>query len=172
MLEAFYPDMVVDRVQDIDLNMLKEKSIKGLILDIDNTLVPEHVEEADQNAVDWIEGLKKEGFKVCIVSNAAKKRVDRFNEKLKLIAIHRAKKPVSGAFRKAAGLMGIDVRQIAMIGDQVFTDVFGSKRLGMFSILVKPIHMKEAFFVRLKRLPERYVLKKYMEKRDGSNENP
>jgi HAD superfamily phosphatase (TIGR01668 family) len=169
MLEAFYPDMMVDRVQDIDLNILKKKSIKGLILDIDNTLVPEHVEEADQNAVDWIEGLKKDGFKVCIVSNATKKRVVRFNEKLQLFAIHRAKKPVSFAFRKAARLMDIDAGQIAMIGDQIFTDVFGSKRVGMFSILVKPIHLKEAFFVKLKRLPEKYVLKKYMKKRDGNN---
>jgi len=73
MLEKFYPDLQADRVQDIDLDFLAEKNIKGLILDIDNTLVPEHVEEADENTIAWIDKVKKKGFKVCIVSNASEK---------------------------------------------------------------------------------------------------
>jgi len=174
MLEIFYPDMFVDSVQDIDLEILHKKRIMGLILDIDNTLVPDHVKEADQKVVEWVEKLKKEGFKVCIVSNASRKRVIKFNERLKLFAIHRARKPVSGAFKKAVRLMNLEAKQIAMVGDQIFTDIYGGNRAGMFSILVKPIHQKEFFFVWMKRLPEKLVLARYrkMRKRkDGCNGN-
>lgn len=161
MLELFYPRMIVEKVQDIDLDVLREKNIKGLILDIDNTLVPTFVKEADEKAIEWIERVKEEGFKVCIVSNASKKRVIKFNEKLKLFAIHRARKPGTKAFNKARRLMDIKASEIAMVGDQVFTDVYGGNRAGMFTILVKPLHENEFFYVKLKRLPEKFVLAQY-----------
>jgi hypothetical protein len=100
-------------------------------------------------------------FKACIVSNASKKRVIRFNERLRLYAIHRASKPGTGAFLKASRLMELKPANIAVIGDQIFTDVYGGNRAGMFTILVKPIHKKENTFVMLKRFPEKIVLKKY-----------
>jgi len=161
MFEKFFPDMMVDKVQDIDLDILRKNNIKGLLLDIDNTLVPNHVEEADENAVEWIEKVKSAGFKVCIVSNASKKRVVKFNEKLKLYAIHRASKPSIKSYKKALQLMGIKAEEAAMIGDQIFTDVFGGNRLNVFTVLVKPIHHREDFFVRLKRFPERLILSLY-----------
>lgn len=164
MLEEFFPRLLVDKVQDIDLDFLKENKIKGLVLDIDNTLVPEHVKEADENAVKWIERVKEEGFEVCIVSNASKKRVIKFNEKLKLFAIHRARKPGVKAFKKAVRLMDIKPEETAMIGDQIFTDIYGGNRVGMFTILVNPINLNEFFFVRLKRLPEKYILYQYRKK--------
>ena len=161
MIEKLYPKLKVDKVQNIELNMLIENNIKGLILDIDNTLVPEHVAEADQNAVEWIEKVKKAGLKVCIVSNASEKRVVKFNEKLKVFAIHKASKPGSKAFMKAARLMDIKVIETAVIGDQIFTDIYGGNRLNMFTILVKPIDKREVIYVRAKRIAERYVLAKH-----------
>lgn len=161
MLEKFYPKYRVDKVQDIELSMLEKEGIKGLILDIDNTLVPEHVAEPDQNALEWIGRMKESGLKVCIVSNASEKRVLKFNEKLQVFAIHNASKPSRKAFMSAVRLMDIDPEETAVIGDQIFTDIYGGNRLNMFTILVKPIDKKEIFFVRVKRIAEKYVLYKY-----------
>jgi len=164
MLDIFYPDLHVNGIQDIDLGILSEKNIKGLILDIDNTLVPSHMKEADENALKWIENVRNAGLKTCIVSNASKKRVIKFNEKLKIFAIHRASKPGSKAFMKAVRLMDIKPEETAVVGDQIFTDIYGGNKLNMFTILVKPIDKREFFFVRLKRFPEKYILSKYKRK--------
>ena len=161
MLEKFYPSLSVERIQDINLDTLKNNKIKGLILDIDNTLVPQHMKEADEKAVNWIEAVKQAGLKVCIVSNASHKRVIKFNERLKIFAIHRASKPGTKAFMKAIRLMDIKTAEAAVVGDQIFTDVYGGNRAGMFTILVKPIDKREALFVRMKRLPEKLVLRGY-----------
>lgn len=161
MLESFFPDLIVGKVQDIDLEGLKRKNIKGLLLDIDNTLVPMHVKDADENAVKWIEKVKADGFKVCIVSNASKRRVIRFNEKIKLFAIHRAAKPGNGAFKKAMRLLDIKPEETAIVGDQIFTDIYGGNKINILSILVKPIDKNESFIVKIKRLPEKYILSKY-----------
>ena len=165
MFEKFYPNVILDKVQDISMEKLDKNNIKGLILDIDNTLVPEHMKEADENAVKWIERIKAADFKLCIVSNASKKRVIKFNERLQLYAIHRASKPGTRAFEKAGRLMDFKNENIAVVGDQVFTDIYGGNRVNMFTILVTPIHKKENLFVMLKRLPEKLVLRSYYKKR-------
>ena len=165
MFEKFYPNVILDKVQDISIEKLDKNNIKGLILDIDNTLVPEHMKEADENAVKWIERIKGAGFKLCIVSNASKKRVIKFNERLQLYAIHRASKPGTKAFEKAGRLMDFKNENIAVVGDQIFTDIYGGNRVNMFTILVTPIHKKENLFVMLKRLPEKLVLHSYYKKK-------
>ena len=161
MIEKFYPAITLDRIQDISVELLDKNKVKGLILDIDNTLVPEHMKEADENAVRWIEQIKAADFKVCIVSNASKKRVIKFNERLKLYAIHRASKPGTKAFLKAARLLDFKNENIAVVGDQIFTDIYGGNRVGMYTILVKPINKKEGIFIRLKRIFEKFVLTSY-----------
>ncbi|MDP4094588.1 MAG: YqeG family HAD IIIA-type phosphatase [Bacillota bacterium] len=160
MLEKFFPDLTYNRVSEINLDLLKEKGIKGFILDIDNTLVPNHA-EADENAVRWMEKIQKEGFKVCIVSNASKKRVIKFNERLKVNAIHRASKPGSKAFKAAFKLMGLTSKEAVIVGDQIFTDIYGGKRVGILTILVTPIDKKESVLIKLKRVGEKIVLKRY-----------
>lgn len=161
MIQRFYPDMIVDNVQQINLDKLKDKGIKGLILDIDNTLVPSFVKEADEKTIQWVNNVRQQGFYVCIVSNARKKRVEIFNEKLGLKAIYRASKPSRRSFGKALDILNLEATQVAVVGDQIFTDVYGGKKMGMYTILVKPIHKEEFFFVKLKRFPEKYILKRY-----------
>lgn len=167
MIEKFYPSHAVDSIVNITTKLLDKNNIKGLVLDIDNTLVPNHVTEADERAISWIEGIKAAGFKICIVSNASKKRVIKFNEKLKLYAVHRALKPSTRAFVKAAKMMGLKNKNIAIVGDQIFTDIFGGNRIGMYTILVKPIDIVEGKLVRFKRILEGYVLKRYSKKNDS-----
>ncbi len=164
MIEKYYPDLYCDSIRHIDLQMLKAKGILGLILDIDNTLVPMHCKDADENVIEWIEELKSMGFKVCILSNAAEKRVIRFNKKLKVTAVHRAYKPAGKAFLKAAHVMELEPENIAVVGDQIFTDIHGGNKANMFTILVKPIDKKEILYVRLKRGPERLVLNSFNKK--------
>ncbi|MCX7710912.1 MAG: YqeG family HAD IIIA-type phosphatase [Clostridia bacterium] len=160
MLEKYFPKLLLDKVQDIDLEQLKKRGIKGLLLDIDNTLVP-HGKEADDKAVAWIEKVKASGLKVCIVSNASKKRVIKFNERLKIFAFHRASKPGTKTFLKAIRLMNLKPDETAMVGDQLFTDVYGGNKLNMFTILVKPIDTNEILFIKFKRIFEKYILSKY-----------
>lgn len=162
MKEIFLPGLYVENISKITADILKEKDIKGLILDVDNTLVPNHVAEADENVVNWIESMKASGVRLCIVSNGARKRVVKFNEKLKLYAIHRAMKPARKAFLEAARLLELENRQIAVVGDQIFTDIYGGNRAGMFTILVKPIDQREGKFVKLKRIFERRILRGYL----------
>lgn len=161
MIEKYYPDLYCDSIRHIDLEKLKNKGIKGLILDIDNTLVPMHSKDADENAISWIKELKTKGFKVCILSNAAEKRVLRFNKSIDVTAIHRAFKPAGKAFLKAAEEMGLEPENIAVVGDQIFTDIHGGNKANMFTILVKPIDKKEILYVRLKRGPEKLVLSSF-----------
>ena len=159
MLERFYPKIRAQSIQEIDLEDLIKRNIKGLILDIDNTLVPQHRMDADEEAILWLERVKSYGLRACIVSNASKKRVIRFNEKLQISAIHRAGKPSIKAYLKAITLMDIKRNETAVVGDQIFTDIYGGNKIELLTILVKPIDKKEALWVRLKRFPEKFVLK-------------
>jgi HAD superfamily phosphatase (TIGR01668 family) len=169
MIEKYYPDLYCDSITHIDLEMLKNKGIKGFILDIDNTLVAMHCKDADENAIKWITGLKSKGFKVCILSNAAEKRVLRFNKKLAVTAIHRAYKPAGKAFLKAAKEMDLEPESIAVVGDQIFTDIHGGNKANMFTILVKPIDKKEILYVRLKRGPEKLILSSFNKRTEDKN---
>ncbi len=161
MKKLLYPDLIVDKLEDIDFNILAENKIKGLIVDIDNTLVGWDVKEADEAAIQWINRVKKNGVRICLVSNNSKERVVKFNEKLSLFTIHHANKPSKAPFIKATKHLNIKPRETAVIGDQIFTDVLGGNRLGMFTILVTPISPKEFPFIRVKRFLEKYILRGY-----------
>lgn len=164
MIEKYYPDIYCDSIRHIDLEDLIKRGIKGVILDIDNTLVPMHSKDADENAISWISDLKKKGFKVCILSNATEKRVVRFNKDIAVTAIHRAYKPSGRAFLRAADKLELEPEDIAVVGDQIFTDIHGGNKANMLTILVKPIDKKEILYVRLKRWPEKYILSWYLKK--------
>ncbi len=159
MSNKFYPDFFADDFLSVDLKALKSRGIKGLIVDIDNTLAPHSQKEADKTIEKWIDKVRHHGFKICIVSNATKKRVEKFNERLDLFAIHRASKPGYKSFMKAVEYMGIRAEEACVVGDQIFTDVYGGRKLNMTTVLVKPIDRKEFIFVRIKRLLEKIVIK-------------
>lgn len=161
MVEKFYPDLFVEKLEDIDFERLQTNNIKGLILDIDNTLVPHDQPEADERAVTWLEAAKEKGMKMCLVSNNTETRVIKFNEKLKLPAIHKAIKPTRKPFIKALALMDLNPGEAAVVGDQIFTDVYGGNRMNLFTILVSPVGPKESFFIKLKRMAEIKVMKDY-----------
>jgi HAD superfamily phosphatase (TIGR01668 family) len=151
MLEKCYPDIIYDSIYEIDTDALKNKGITGLLFDIDNTLVKPDIKQPDVRLVKWLASLKEQGFKLCILSNAGKKRVRAFSKGLDIHAINNAGKPSKKGFLKAMGILGLTSREICMIGDQLFTDVLGAKRLGIYSVFTKPIVLFEVFTVMLKR---------------------
>ncbi len=156
------PDLYVESILHIDLQQLKDKNIKGLIIDIDNTLVAWDIKYASEQSKDWLLSLKKKGFKLCLVSNNTEDRVVTFNKDLKLAAIHRAVKPRRAAFKKAMKIMDTNINNTAIIGDQIFTDILGGNRMGLYTILVIPIESKEFWWTTLVRKIERHVLKRIL----------
>ena len=93
ILNTIFPDIYIPSVYELPLNELKKKGIRGLVFDIDNTIAPYDVAEPDENIIKLFQMLKKEGFRICILSNNNKKRVKTFNQKLKVLAVHKAGKP-------------------------------------------------------------------------------
>ena len=161
MFKNFVPKIMVDTVYDIDSDFLKKHNIKGIIYDVDNTLVGFKIKIPDKKLLNHLCFLKKEGFKLFIISNNNKERVDNFNKELGLEYISRGLKPLKLSFKRAAKLMKLDCSEIAVVGDQIFTDVLGGNRASMLTIMVNPIDIKETFLFKLKRKMERPFIDRY-----------
>lgn len=157
MFDRFFPDDYKMSTYVIPFEALYEEGYKGVIFDIDNTLVP-HGAPADERAKKLFARLKKIGFSSCLISNNQEARVKMFNEEIKTNYIYDAHKPSTKNYKKAMEIMGTDCSNTIFIGDQLFTDVWGAKRSGIRNILVKPIHPKEEIQIVLKRYLERIVL--------------
>lgn len=157
MFQKFYPDEYLDSTYVIDFDALYGKGYRGIIFDIDNTLVP-HGAPADERAKALFAHLKELGFQCCLLSNNQRPRVEMFNEEIQVHFIENAHKPSRKSYRRAMELMHTDLGTTLFVGDQLFTDVYGARRTGIYSILVKPIHPKEEIQIVLKRYLERIVL--------------
>ena len=157
MLERFYPGEYVDSTYEIDFDRLYEDGYRGVIFDIDNTLVP-HGAPADERACALFAHLKELGYHCMLLSNNKEPRVKMFNDAVQVSYIYKAGKPNPANYRKAMEQMGTDEKNTLFVGDQIFTDVYGANRTGIRTILVKPIHPKEEIQIVLKRRLERIVL--------------
>ncbi len=165
-----YPKKYLENTTKITEQLLKENDIKGIILDVDNTLIYYNKTLLD-GVEKWCENLKNKGIQFCIVSNNCKKEnVKEIADRLGIKYISFAMKPMKRGLKKAQEIMKLDARDIAVVGDQIFTDVVGANRLGMFSILVKPLERKDIFITKIKRPFEEAVIKKYL-KMEGAKGN-
>lgn len=160
MFDRFYPDRYVASTYVIDFEKLYSEGVRGLIFDIDNTLVP-HGAPADERAEELFARLKRIGFNCCLISNNQEPRVKMFNKNIRVDYVYNAHKPSTKNYVKAMEIMGTGTADTVFIGDQLFTDVWGAKRAGIPSILVKPIHPKEEIQIVLKRYLEKIVLHFY-----------
>jgi HAD superfamily phosphatase (TIGR01668 family) len=160
MLKIFYPKRIADSSYVIDYEGLYKEGYRGVIFDIDNTLV-EHGADASERAIELIARIRRIGFQVCLISNNKEERVSRFNRDIGVKYIHNANKPAKANYIRATKLMGTTIKNTVFIGDQLFTDVFGANRIGMMSYFVKPIGPKEEIQIVFKRKLERLVLKHY-----------
>lgn len=157
MFDKFFPEEYLASTYEIPFEKLYQEGYRGVIFDIDNTLVP-HGAPADERAKALFARLKALGFECCLLSNNQRPRVDLFNRDVNVHAIYNAHKPSVQNYQKAMELMGTDLKNTLFVGDQLFTDVWGAKRTGIRNILVKPIHPKEEIQIVLKRMLEKIVL--------------
>ena len=156
-----YPKEYLNSVKDISIELLNKNNIKGLILDVDNTLISLD-KKMPAGIVEWVKNIKAKGIKICILSNSNK--IDKVEAVAKLIEtpyIFFGKKPLKSGFLRAQNILKIKAENIAVVGDQIFTDVIGANRCNMFSILVKPIEEKDYLITKIKRPLEKMIIKKY-----------
>ena len=167
MFKCFFPVEYLDSTYVIDFDRLYEEGYRGLLFDIDNTLVP-HGEPADDRAKKLFAHLRELGFKSCFLSNNQIERVSSFNDAIGEQFIENAHKPSTKNYVKAMEMLGTDTTNTIFIGDQLFTDIYGAKRAGIRNILVKPIHPKEEIQIVLKRYLEKIVLYFYRKEEGNS----
>ncbi len=157
MLETFYPHNEIDTAVEVPYEELFEKGIRGVIFDIDNTLVP-HGMPADERAIALFERLRGIGYKTMLLSNNKEPRVKMFHDSVHSPYIFKAGKPGKKGYLKAMEEMNTTCETTIFVGDQLFTDIWGAKKLGIITYLVKPIHPKEEIQIVLKRVLEKIVL--------------
>lgn len=156
-----YPKEYLNSVKDISIELLNKNNIKGLILDVDNTLITLD-KKMPAGVSEWAKELKNNGIKICILSNSNHiEKVEAVAKIIEVPYIFFGKKPLKSGFLRAKAILKLESENIAVVGDQIFTDIIGANRCGMFSILVKPIEEKDYLITKIKRPIEKYIIKKY-----------
>ena len=168
MFECFFPDAYMDSTYVIDFEKLYKEGIRGVIFDIDNTLVP-HGAPADERAIRLFARLRSIGLDYCLISNNQLPRVKPFADAVQAKFVEDAHKPSRKNYLKAMKLMHVDLDSCIFVGDQIFTDILGANLAGMASILVEPFQMEPFFRFRFKRFLERGILKRYRAKQRRQN---
>lgn len=160
MFKKLYPKEYYGTTFAIDFQTYFAKGYKAALFDIDNTIVG-HDAPYDDNAVSFFEGLKKTGFKVCLISNNDEERVKPFADGVGAEYIYGAGKPKADGFERALKLLDCEKSETLFVGDQIFTDIWGANNAGIYSILVKPLGSDPVFRIKLKRAGEKIILHCY-----------
>ncbi|WP_144476130.1 YqeG family HAD IIIA-type phosphatase [Cytobacillus oceanisediminis] len=164
MLKHFLPDQHVKNIFEIEPDSLKEKGVKGIITDLDNTLVEWDRPTATPKLIEWFDNMRRNEILITIVSNNNEKRVKAFSDPLQIPFIFQARKPMTRAFNKALKQMGLRKEETVVIGDQLLTDVLGGNRSGFHTILVVPVAQTDGFVTRFNRKVERRILNWFKKK--------
>ena len=162
MLKLLVPRLAVNTIHDIEFSKLRQAGIRGIVLDLDNTIIPWNSAEICPKIVFLIKNLTDQGFKVCLLSNNGNNRVGKIANICGTPYVARALKPSQTGFRQAIATMGLTPAEVAVVGDQLFTDVLGGNRLGLYTIWVQPLTKKEFIGTKLTRQLEKlaiYILK-------------
>jgi len=172
MFRRFYPRLYTDSTFAVDYGALIRKGVSGLIFDLDNTLAPYDMPLPGEEIRALIDKLRGMGFSICILSNNSGGRVKIFADSLGVRYVSKAKKPSPAGVHNALELMGKTTGEIALIGDQMFTDIWCGNRAGAYTILVAPLTGRDEWTVRLKRPFEKIVFtfyKRYSKRREGES---
>ncbi len=159
MGKRFLPDRIFRSIYEIPPGEFVKNGIQAVIFDIDDTLVANDVKTPPQALLDYFETLRAAGISYALISNGRKERVQLFNRDLGVFAAHRAFKPRKKPLVRAMRAMGSHKKNTALVGDQLFTDIYGGNRAGLYTILVTPIKPDETRFIKLKRKLETRILK-------------
>jgi HAD superfamily phosphatase (TIGR01668 family) len=158
---SFIPDKIFNTIREITVDIIIKEGIKGLVLDIDNTMAPKHVALPDDLLIEWINGIRKAGIKLFVISNNNHGRVSTFAKALDLPFINSGMKPFPFSFKKAMLAMKLKPNEVAAVGDQIYTDIWGAHAAGLMAWLVLPVDIKETLFFRIRRHFEKPFINKY-----------
>ena len=160
-MSVLRPNDLIDHIKHITPEFLAARGLRGLLLDLDNTLIPYGSYDENQEVVQWVQELQGAGIKLYLLSNATGKRAAFWLPKLAFNGVGMAGKPDPKAFQKGARELGLPPEQVGMVGDQLFTDVLGGNLAGLHTILVRPLVDNALPHTRVARLLERQVLRRY-----------
>lgn len=162
----FKPNYILNSVTDITPEFLKDNNIDALLLDVDNTLSVAHGNKTLKKGVpEWLSVMRENDVPMMILSNAKIKRARLFADSVALDVVGMSAKPLPFGYIKAAHKLGLKRKSIAMVGDQIFTDVFGGKLSGVKTVFVTDITPEDTNFFKIKRYFERIMLKRWKDER-------
>lgn len=165
-----YPNAYFQKVEDITIEFLKKNKIKALLLDVDNTLV-DSTKKMTESVANWAKNLKGQGVKLCILSNTNdKEKLEKISKTLGIKYKHFAMKPLKIGFKKSQKELSEKSENIAIVGDQIFTDIIGGNRCNMYTILVDPINSKDFWYTAWKRPIENRIKRKIKSNLRGDND--
>ena len=160
MAKVFTPTYIYDSVDRIPFEILEENNIKGIMFDLDNTLT-DYSGVMSEQKIKWIKEAKKRGISVCILSNSHRQnKIKGLMKELDINGLNFAMKPLKKGYKYALDLLGVKKENACMVGDQIFTDIWGANRFVIKSILVRPFDKNEEFWVKLKRPIENLFINK------------
>ncbi|CAI8773513.1 MULTISPECIES: YqeG family HAD IIIA-type phosphatase [Bacillus] len=157
-MKLFLPNEYVKNVYHVQPEDLKKRGIKGIITDLDNTLIEWDRPNATPKLEQWFLNMKEQGIQVTVVSNNNEQRVKDFADPLGIPFIHSARKPFVRAFKRAIQEMNLKADEVVVIGDQLLTDVLGGNRVGLYTILVVPVAQTDGLVTRFNRKIERRIM--------------
>lgn len=165
-MSLFYPTLYRRRITDVTVEDLHRMGVRGVLLDVDNTLTTHDAPDLTDEVKAWLATMQEEGFSLMVVSNNKPERVAPFAEKIGLPYTALAHKPMPSGYKRAAAMLGVPKKECVAIGDQIFTDIMGANLSGMTSILLEPIQPEvEQKFIVFKRKIERLLLKNKLQQR-------
>lgn len=164
MLSKLCPHSRTETAANLSPDFFISRGIKGLIIDLDNTLVAWGKYKITREMRDWVQTMLASGLKMCILSNALEQRVRFVGEVLGIPWVSRATKPRKNSFKRALEILNTTPQETAVIGDQLFTDIFGGNRMALYTIWTTPISSQELISTKAVRHLERLVLKSFRKK--------
>lgn len=163
-MKKLIPDMYSKSIYDIDYQRLKDKKIKCLLFDLDNTCVPYPEKKPTEELKELFKKLEKMNFKIIIFSNTTPNRLDKFKDLgVEISAL--SKKPSSKNFLKILKKYFYQKKEVCIIGDQLFTDIYGGNKVGIYTMLVDPLGPKDFIFTKVSRMLENLVFKSLANKK-------
>ena len=163
-MEKYIPDVYQKSIYNINYEKLYLQGIKCLLFDLDNTLVPPSIKGPTKKVSELFVELKKMGFRIVIFSNSPKKRVKPFKETLEVDCSASSRKPCKKKFLKVLSEYGYTINDVAIIGDQILTDILGGNKVGILTVLVNPVSKRDNIFTKFNRLIEKIIIKKLSSK--------
>lgn len=159
-MEKYIPDMYQKSIYTVDYQKLINRGVKCILFDLDNTLVPYHIKHANEKILELFNKLREMGLKVIIFSNSPKKRLNVFNKELAVDCFPGARKPSKKGFESVLNKYKYSITEVAIIGDQLLTDIVGGNRVGITTVLVNPVSTKDPYWTKPNRFFERKIMKR------------